>query len=304
MSSRKHLKSDPSVDSDARLLVRRALREDLGSGDKTTLALASRSCQVHARIIARHDCVVCGAKLAALIFRQLDRAVCCRVVKPDGSRVRAGQAVLRITGRADSILAGERTALNFMQRLTGIATITARFVRLARPYGVSILDTRKTTPGLRRLEKYAVLCGGGENHRFGLYDRILIKDNHRRLLGKGGLADAVRIARQRYPGVLIEVEVETEAQIRDVLRAAPDWVLLDNMPLPRLRRCVRLLGSGCRVEASGGIDLRRVRAVAATGVNAISLGCLTHSAPAADLSLEFASVKSGGKRAGHVARQF
>jgi len=191
-----------------------------------------------------------------------------------------------ITGKARAILAGERTALNFMQRLTGIATLTARFVARVKPYGTRILDTRKTTPNWRILEKYAVRCGGGCNHRMGLYDQVLIKDNHRRLWGGRDLAEAVHMARRRCPGVSVEMEVESEAELERALASRPDWILLDNMTPKRLRRCVRLGRGCCPMEASGGITLGNVRAVAATGVQAISLGCLTHSAPAADLSLE------------------
>ena len=193
---------------------------------------------------------------------------------------------MRITGKARAILAGERTALNFLQRLTGIATLTARFVEQVKPHATRILDTRKTTPTWRTLEKYAVRCGGGTNHRMGLYDQVLIKDNHRRLWGARDLAEAVHMARRRCPGVPVEVEVETEAELERALAARPDWILLDNMTLRRLRRCVRLCRGRCPLEASGGITLANVKAVAAAGVQAISLGCLTHSAPAADLSLE------------------
>ncbi|MBI2438196.1 MAG: carboxylating nicotinate-nucleotide diphosphorylase [Lentisphaerae bacterium] len=269
-----------------RALIQRALREDIGSGDITSRALVAPARCVTAVIVARQAGILCGGTIAARIFRALDSAIRVQVLCSDGRRFRKNQGLLRITGKARAILAGERTALNFLQRLTGIATLTAQFVELVKPYGPRILDTRKTTPGWRALEKYAVRCGGGTNHRMGLYDQVLIKDTHRRLLGRRGLAEAVRTARRRCPGAPIEVEVETLSQFKQVLAARPDWILLDNMSPAQLRRCVRLCRGRARLEASGGITLANVKAVAATGVQAISLGCLTHSAPAADLSLE------------------
>lgn len=267
-------------------LIRSALREDIGAGDITSRALVAPDRVITAVVVARHACIVCGVDLAAHIFRVLDPDACVRVIIPDGGRARKDEPLMRITGKARAILAGERTALNFLQRLTGIATLTARFVEKVKPYGTRILDTRKTTPTWRALEKYAVHCGGGTNHRFGLYDQVLIKDNHRRLWGERDLGLAVQAARRRFPGVPVEVEVETEVELERVLAARPDWVLLDNMTPDRLRRCVRLCHGRCPLEASGGITLANVKAVAAAGVQAISLGCLTHSAPAADLSLE------------------
>ncbi len=278
----------PAWDAPAlRALVRRALREDLGTGDCTSRALVARGRRASAAIVARGPCIVCGTALAAAVFREASPALRCRVRVADGAPARAGQPILDVRGPARAILAAERTALNFLQRLTGIASLTARFVARVAPYGTRILDTRKTTPTLRVLEKYAVRCGGGENHRSTLGERVLIKDNHRCLWGRRRLADAVRQARRRCPGVAVEVEVESAADLERVLAAAPDWVLLDNMTVARLRRCVRRCAGRCPLEASGGITLATVRAVAATGVQAISLGCLTHSAPAADLSLEF-----------------
>ncbi|MDD5678119.1 MAG: carboxylating nicotinate-nucleotide diphosphorylase [Kiritimatiellae bacterium] len=267
-------------------LIRSALREDLGPGDITSRALVAPARVITAVVIARHACIVCGAGIAAHVFRVLDPGACVQVLIPDGRRVRENGRLMRITGKARAILAGERTALNFLQRLTGIATLTGCFVEQVKPYKTRILDTRKTTPTWRALEKYAVRCGGGANHRMGLYDQVLIKDNHRRLWGARDLADAVHTARHRFPGVPVEVEVETEAELERALSARPDWILLDNMNPARLRRCVCLCHGRCPLEASGGITLANVKAVAAAGVQAISLGCLTHSAPAADLSLE------------------
>ncbi len=281
--------SDWLADEAVAETVRRALAEDVGSGDATTLALVSETARRRATILARHPVTVAGGPVAALCFRETDPSLACETLVPDGGRAEAGQALFTVRGSARAILTAERTALNFMQRLTGIATLTRRFVAVAGRYGVAILDTRKTTPGLRALEKYAVSCGGGENHRQGLYDRILIKDNHRALWSGGEgrrLADAVRHCRQAFPGLTIEIEVENEAELTDALDGAPDWILLDNMAPDALRRCVELCAGRSRLEASGGIALDNVEAYARTGVNAISLGCLTHSAAAADLSLE------------------
>jgi len=270
-------------------IVRRALAEDVGTGDVTTNSLVSDTIETRAAVISRGDYVVSGTTVAAAVFREMDADTVCNIVVADHVRTKSGATVMELEGKARSILVAERTALNFLQRMTGIATLTDKFVSKARPHGVAILDTRKTTPTLRKLEKYAVLCGGGENHRMGLHDRVLVKDNHRRLwceAGSGGLDAAVEKARAEFPGVPVEVEVESEAELEAVLKASPDWVLLDNMSADQLRRCVEICGGRSRVEASGGIDLDNVEEVARTGVDSISLGCLTHSAPAADLSLE------------------
>jgi nicotinate-nucleotide pyrophosphorylase (carboxylating) len=204
--------------------------------------------------------------------------------------VSSGDPILHVEGKARSILAAERVALNFLQRMTGVATLTRQFVQKAKPHGVHVLDTRKTTPLLRALEKYAVLCGGGVNHRMGLYDRVLIKDNHRAFWKrnrKGNLAEAVVAARRRNPGLQVEVEVESENDLKNVLKASPNWVLLDNMPVGRIRRCVQICSGRCKIEVSGGVSLKTIERIAQTGVDAVSIGALTHSAPAADLSLEF-----------------
>jgi nicotinate-nucleotide pyrophosphorylase (carboxylating) len=269
-------------------LIRRALREDIGTGDATTAALVDARSECAARIVARDACTMCGVEVARAVFREAEPTLRFDALVADGAEASPAQAVAAVRGPARGVLAAERTALNFLQRMTGIATLTRRFVERARPFNVAILDTRKTTPTLRILEKYAVRCGGGTNHRTGLYDRALVKDNHRALWRRGGrsLADAVRQARSLYPELSVEVEVENEDELGDVLPAGPDWVLLDNMEPEQLRRCVALCAGRCRVEASGGITLANVEAVAATGVDAISLGCLTHSAAAADLSLE------------------
>jgi nicotinate-nucleotide pyrophosphorylase (carboxylating) len=273
--------------------VRGALAEDIGSGDVTTRALVDSTVQARGAILAREACRVAGGGVAAAALREIDPAIQCATVVPDGCDVGAGGVILRIQGPAAGILTAERTALNFMQRMCGIATRTAQFVLAVRDFRTMILDTRKTTPGLRLFEKYSVLCGGGVNHRFGLYDRVLIKDNHRRLWHAGDpdrLDLAVAAARQRFPRLPVEVEVESIAELQSALRGRPEWVLLDNMSCELMRACVALARGLAKIEASGGITLERVRDVAATGVDAISVGGLTHSAPAVDLSLEWTAV--------------
>lgn len=285
----------PDLPADTRVtaIIDAALHEDIGPGDATTTALVPPATRAAAEIVARRPCRVAGGGVACAVMRRLDPAVECETLAADGEDAAAGDAILRFRGRAAAILTAERTALNFMQRMCGIATLTSRFVAAVRDFGTTILDTRKTTPGLRPIEKYSVLCGGGRNHRFGLFDRVLIKDNHRRLWADGDpsrLDQAVLAARRRFPALEVEVEVESLAELRGALRARPEWVLFDNMPCELMRQGVALCRGICRTEASGGITLEHVREVAATGVDAISLGCLTHSAPAADLSLEWETV--------------
>lgn len=270
-------------------LIRRALEEDVGTGDVTSLSVVPADLAGKAVLLSRGAYVAAGLDVAAAVFRQVDPAVRCDAAVRDGERVTADQTLLTLEGPIRSILTGERTALNFVQRMTGIATRTRQFVDRVAPYGVKILDTRKTTPTLRLLEKYAVKCGGGTNHRMGLFDMVLIKDNHRRLwqaAGVSNLEGAIAAARARFAGIPVEVEVESEAELADALRGEPEWIMLDNMPPDRMRRCVEICGRRCKLEASGGVTLDTVAAIAATGVDAISIGGLTHSAPAADLSLE------------------
>jgi len=234
--------------------------------------------------------VLAGLPLAAQVFLQLDPQLDLEALAEDGQQVRGGQVLLRIAGAARALLTGERTALNLVQRLSGVATLTAAYVAAVAGTRARILDTRKTTPGLRRLEKYAVSCGGGRNHRSGLFDRILIKDNHLAALRHAQpnpIAAAVRRARQRYPFLKIEVEADNLRQVAQAVAAGADIVLLDNMPLATLRAAVARVAGRARTEASGGITLHTVRAVAETGVDDISVGALTHSARAMDLALDF-----------------
>jgi len=281
----------PNISSklEIRELIRRALKEDIGSGDITSIALVDKGSTADAVIVSRGNYTVSGARIAQSVFRQVDSDLKCVIRITDGNQVRNGNAIMTIRGRVRSILTAERTALNFLQRMTGIATMTSLFVSKTRRYGVTILDTRKTTPTLRSLEKYAVLCGGGSNHRVGLFDKVLIKDNHRKIWKSNStrrLDAAVLLARCKYPAKQVEVEVESLDELRQVLASEPEWVLLDNMSPSQIKKCVAESSGRVRLEASGGITMKNVEAVAATGVDAISLGCLTHSAPAADLSLE------------------
>jgi len=276
---------NPSVQD----LIKRALAEDVGTGDVTSLSVVPEHSLGRAVLLSRGHYVVSGLDVAAAVFAGVDAALQCRNSLADGAAVNPEDVLMTIEGSIRGILTGERTALNFMQRMTGIASRTREFVERVRPYGTRILDTRKTTPTLRVLEKYAVTCGGGTNHRMGLYDMVLIKDNHRRLWQASGISNlqgAVEAARARFPGVPVEVEVESESELRDALRASPEWIMLDNMEPARMRECVVICGGRCKLEASGGVTLATVEAMAATGVDAISIGGLTHSAPAADLSLE------------------
>ena len=275
---------------DIRELIVRALAEDVGSGDATTLALVDAEATASARLVARHEVVPAGMGIAAEVFRLADPRLKTDILCPDGEPVGAGTALLRVSGPARALLTAERTALNLAQRMTGIATATECLVRIVADYGTLILDTRKTVPGLRRLDKYAVKCGGGTNHRIGLHDAILIKDNHLafwRQTNRGTLADAVRASRKAYPGLKIEIEVDTLEQLKEALPGQPDWVLLDNMSPATVADAVALCGGACKTEASGGITKDNVREYARAGVTAISIGALTHSSRAADLGLDF-----------------
>ncbi len=267
-------------------IVRRALAEDLGTGDITSEATIPEALEAEAVVVAREPGVLAGLPVAAEVFSQVDPNLALRAEAADGQRLEAGSRVLRLRGRARSLLAGERVALNFLQRMSGIATATARLVSLVEGTGARVVDTRKTAPGLRLLDKYAVRQGGGANHRFGLYDAVLIKDNH--VMAAGGVGPAVRSARARAGhAVRIEVEVDTLNQLEEALEAGADLILLDNMPPARLREAVRRAAGRAMLEASGGIDEATIRAVAESGVQIISVGALTHSVKALDLALDF-----------------
>ncbi len=281
---------DPVFDME---LVRRALAEDIGRGDVTTMATIPDGTRASGRIVARAAGVAAGVPLAELAFRLLDPQVRFTASVAEGAQVEAGARLAAVAGDARALLTGERTALNFLGRLCGIATLAAACVAAVAGTGATVVDTRKTTPGLRTLEKYAVRMGGARNHRAGLDDGILIKDNH--IAAAGGIRPAVARVRQQAPHLLkIEVECENEEQVCDAVEVGAEVLLLDNMPLEQLRANVawiRTHAPRTLIEASGGIgtDPARLRDVAATGVDLISLGALTHSAPALDVSLEFDS---------------
>lgn len=263
----------------------RALEEDLGPGDVTTEVLGIAGTPARAAIVAREEGVLFGMEAARRVYRKLDRRVIFRSIVDDGQRFSAGRTVARLSGPAGPILAGERVALNFIQRLSGIATATAAFVARVDNVAVTILDTRKTTPGLRAIEKAAVRAGGGENHRFGLYDGIMIKDNHKRLCG--GIGEAVRRAKaNRRAHVPIFAEVETVPEAEEAVAAGADVIMLDNFDADTAWAASNAIGNRAVVEASGGIKLSNVAAYARSGVSRISVGALTHSARALDFSLE------------------
>lgn len=271
--------------------VRRALAEDVAWGDVTTLALIDPSAQGRGSIVFREAGVLAGLPVAAAVYAVLDRSVTWQPLLADGAPVAAGATVAAISGPAASLLTGERLALNYLQRLSGIATLTARYVQALSGTAARLVDTRKTTPGLRSLEKYAVRCGGGSNHRHGLSDGVLVKDNHIAILRQQGVAlrDVVARARAGAPHSLrVEVEVDRLDQIEDVIAGGADVILLDNMPPATLAEAVRLIAGRALTEASGGITLAGIRACAETGVDLISVGALTHSAPALDIALDFA----------------
>ncbi len=270
-----------------------ALAEDLGAEtvDVTSDALVPESRPAIAHLVGRQNGILAGTTVAAEVFRQVDSSLEIEEVMTDGSAMEHGDIVLIISGSARSILVAERTALNFIQRMSGIATLTRQYVDTANNPDVQLLDTRKTTPTLRPFEKYAVLCGGGTNHRMGLYDMAMLKDNHLAYWAENhdsGICGAVQAVRDRFPDRKVEVEVDTIEQLHEVLLAKPDWVLLDNMPPLVLRNCVKLCEGVSQTEASGGVTLDTIREIAKTGVNAISVGALTHSAPSADLALDWA----------------
>ena len=269
-----------------------ALREDLGDGDVTTDFFVSKNQQAMARIVAHERVILAGTETTAEVFRRVDSTLDVAVLRNDGSEVNAGENVIDLRGSARPILKAERVALNFLQRLSGIATLTRKFVDAAANDRVKILDTRKTTPGLRALEKAAVVAGGGANHRFGLFDMVLLKDNHLAAnTGFDAFAKAVHKVREARPNVQIEVEADTLEQVRTFLEIdGIDLILLDNMKPAQIREAIALGKNKVKFEASGGVTLKNVRQIALTGVDYISIGALTHSPRAVDFSLELTSV--------------
>lgn len=269
-------------------LVEQSLREDIGTGDVTTAVAVRDGARAAGALVSRRDGVVAGLPLVALVYGRLDPQVTVELLTADGAAVGAGQALARLTGPAAALLSGERTVLNFVQHLSGIATLTARYVAEVAGTGCRVLDTRKTLPGYRALAKYAVRCGGGANHRFGLYDRVLLKDNH--WAAGDGIAAMVARARRRWPALAVEVEVDTPAQLDRVLPLAVEWVMLDNFTVPLVAAAVAArdrAGTATKLEVSGNVTLETVAAYARAGADAVSVGRLTHSAPALDIGLDW-----------------
>ena len=281
-----------SVKSDHYDAIAAALKEDIGQGDITTDFFVSETLRATGRIVAREKAIVAGSVVTAEVFKQVDPSIEIQIVQADSAEVAAGDAIIEVRGLARSILKAERVALNFLQRLCGIATLTHQFVDAVENRSVKILDTRKTTPGLRALEKAAVVAGGGSNHRFGLYDMVLIKDNHLATFeGLSSLTDRIRQLRQQRPDVRIEVEADDLDQVRAFVELdGIDLILLDNMTPAQIREAVALRKDTIKFEASGGITLKNVNRIAATGVDYISVGSLTHAARAIDIGLEMSHV--------------
>jgi nicotinate-nucleotide pyrophosphorylase (carboxylating) len=289
-SIRSHLGGVELSAAEIRQAVRAALAEDLGSGDVTTLATVPARAQSVALMRAREPLTVAGIQFAKIAFQQLSPKIKIKKCLRDSQRAQRGDTLLEISGSSRAILSAERVALNFVQRLSGVATSTAQFVDAVKGTQAKILDTRKTTPGWRRFEKYAVVAGGGKNHRIGLFDLVLIKDNHLVALQNAkpnAIAAAIARARQKFPKLKVEVEADTLAQVAQAADARADIILLDNMTTAQLRQAVKIVRGRAKTEASGGVNLKTVRAIAATGVDFISVGAITHSARAVDIGLDF-----------------
>lgn len=274
--------------AEIRAAVDLALAEDHATADATTLATVAADLRGTARVVAKEDGVLAGLQVAEDAFRRIDPAVVVERLLPEGASFVAGDVIATVSGPVRAILQAERVGLNFLQRMSGTATLTRAFVDAIAGTRAVVLDTRKTTPGLRALEKYAVRCGGGVNHRPDLASMAMIKDNHREALARRGLtlAEGVRAIRERTPGIEVEIEIDDLAQLEDALAAKPEWVLLDNMPASMMAEAVKRAAGRAKLEASGGVTLATVRTIAETGVDAISVGALTHSARALDISLD------------------
>ena len=276
--------------SEIKVAVKAALAEDIGAGDVTTLATVPKTLAFQTVMRAREPLVVCGLDFAEAAFHRLSSAVKVKYLVHDGTHVARGENLLRISGPARAILTAERVALNFVQHLSGIATLTAQFVAAVKGTRAQILDTRKTTPGWRRFEKYAVFCGGGKNHRIGLFDMVLIKDNHLAALQNekpNAVAAAIQFARKNHPKLKVEVEADKLEQVVRAAEAGADIILLDNMTPEQMRQAVKTAKGRAKTEASGGVNLQTVLTIAKTGVDFISVGALTHSARAVDIGLDF-----------------
>jgi nicotinate-nucleotide pyrophosphorylase (carboxylating) len=270
-------------------IIEQALLEDIGTGDITSESIVPSNLKAKGIIKTSEEGVVAGLNITSLVFKKLDSEIIFQEKIKDGTKVARGKVLAEITGSARTILKGERVALNFLQRMSGIATITSKFCQEVEDFPVRIVDTRKTTPGLRILEKYAVSMGGGHNHRFGLYDAVLIKDNH--ITVAGGIRPAVDSVRKQISHtVKIEVEVENLSQLQDALKVKADIIMLDNMDLDTMEEAVKIAKGKALIEASGGITLGKVRKIAQTGVGLISIGSLTHSVKSLDISMEIKNV--------------
>jgi nicotinate-nucleotide pyrophosphorylase (carboxylating) len=270
-------------------LIKRSLEEDIGYGDITTMSVVPAEQNSEGLFIAKAEGVIAGLEVARTVFARLDPQAVFTKLTADGDLVTSGTVIARVRGRSRALLSGERTALNFMQRLSGIATQTHQLTGMIKDYPAQLLDTRKTTPGLRVLEKYAVAVGGGRNHRFGLYDGVMIKDNH--IIAAGGIKQAVAMARARVPHTLkIEVEVENLDQLQEALEAGADIIMLDNMAPAIMREAVTIAAGRALLEASGGIKAANLIEIAQTGVDFISMGALTHSAPNLDISFDLQQI--------------
>jgi len=274
-----------SIPFHVRQLIESTLSEDIGTGDITSETIVPSDLRATGEIFAKGECVLAGIDVAHEVFSLLDTQLDFEMIRPDGSTLHRGDAIARMYGKARSLLTGERVALNFLQRLSGIATLTSKYVEKIKGFNAKIIDTRKTTPGLRALEKYAVTVGGGTNHRFGLYDAVLIKDNHIDVIGSISLA--VGSARAKIPHTMkIEVETRDLQEVEEALNARADIIMLDNMDCERMKQAVELIGGRALTEASGGITLSNLVQVAETGVDLISIGALTHSSQAVDISMD------------------
>ncbi len=274
-------------------LISLALDEDLGkAGDVTSISVIPPGTKTTATLLAREECVCAGLQVAEAVFKRLDRNVKFSPLVQDGQLCRPNTVLAKIAGRAQAMLSAERTALNFLQRLCGVATASFHYAQAVKGSKTKILDTRKTTPGWRNLEKYAVAAGGATNHRIGLYDRIMIKDNHRTLAGftnENGIKDAVEKARRKYPALVLEVEADALDDVKKALDAGADCILLDNMDNRTMKKAVAMVGGRAKTEASGGISLGRLAKIAEIGVDFISCGSLTHSVKAIDISMEIST---------------
>ena len=272
------------MDYSLKELIEKALAEDLGSGDVTSEATIPAESTSEAVMLAKQHLVLAGIEVSREVFLHLDPTIQFTPFAKDGDIIHAGTELARLSGNTRALLAGERVALNLLQHMSGIATLTAKYVEKLKGLKAVVLDTRKTLPGLRHLEKNAVRIGGGKNHRMGLYDMILIKDNH--IKAAGSITKAVASARSKTGALRIEVETKTLDEVREALAAKPDIIMLDNMPIDVMREAVKLIAGRALVEASGNVTLETVRRIAETGVDFVSSGSLTHSAPAADISMK------------------